>query len=79
VLLGRFCANCSQPQMSTSHHRELAHDLFEGLDALGLSPVAHADDVVFKPGKLTAEFIAGRRIAYLPPFRLYLILSIVFF
>jgi hypothetical protein len=33
----------------------------------------------FKPGKLTQEYVAGRRVAYLPPFRLYLILSIVFF
>jgi hypothetical protein len=33
----------------------------------------------FKPGKLTEEFVAGRRVAYLPPFRLYLILSLLFF
>jgi hypothetical protein len=33
----------------------------------------------FKPGKLTQEFVAGRRASYLPPFRLYLVLSIIFF
>ena len=33
----------------------------------------------FKPGKLTNEFIAGRRAAYVPPFRLYLIMSVIFF
>jgi hypothetical protein len=33
----------------------------------------------FKPGRLTQEFIAGRRVAYMPPFRLYLVLSVVFF
>ena len=32
-----------------------------------------------KPGKLTNEFIAGRRTLYLPPFRLYLVLSLIFF
>ena len=32
-----------------------------------------------KPGKLTNEFIAGRRTFYLPPFRLYLVLSLIFF
>jgi hypothetical protein len=33
----------------------------------------------FKPGKLTQEFVAGRRAKYLPPFRLYLVLSVIFF
>jgi hypothetical protein len=32
-----------------------------------------------KPGRLTQEFVAGRRVAFLPPFRLYLVLSIIFF
>ncbi|MBN4075096.1 DUF3667 domain-containing protein [Gammaproteobacteria bacterium AH-315-E17] len=35
--------------------------------------------LLFKPGKLTNEYIAGRRVRYLPPFRLYLIFSILFF
>jgi Protein of unknown function (DUF3667) len=33
----------------------------------------------FKPGCLTSEFLAGRRMKYLPPFRLYLVLSLPFF
>jgi hypothetical protein len=35
--------------------------------------------LVLKPGELTNEFIRGRRQRYLPPFRLYLVLSVVFF
>ncbi len=35
--------------------------------------------LLLKPGKLTNEFIAGRRTFYLPPFRLYLVLSLIFF
>jgi hypothetical protein len=35
--------------------------------------------LLFMPGKLTNEYIAGKRVRYLPPFRLYLILSILFF
>ena len=31
------------------------------------------------PGMLTAEFLAGRRAAYSPPLRLYLVFSIAFF
>jgi hypothetical protein len=32
-----------------------------------------------KPGELTREFIAGRHQLYLPPFRLYLAISVLFF
>ena len=80
MLLGRFCANCSQAaDVHVPTTRELLHELLEG--------ITHSDSRLwrtlrtlwFKPGKLTQEFIAGRRVAYLPPFRLYLVLSIMFF
>jgi hypothetical protein len=32
-----------------------------------------------KPGLLTCEFLGGRRARYLPPVRLYLVLSVIFF
>jgi hypothetical protein len=35
--------------------------------------------LLFKPGYLTREFLCGRRARYLPPVRLYLVLSVVFF
>ena len=49
--------------------------------------VTHADSrvwrtlwlLVSKPGFLTKEFVEGRRARYLPPFRLYLVLSVVLF
>jgi uncharacterized membrane protein len=80
VLLGRYCVNCSQAaDVHVPSTAELLHEMVEGL--------THSDSRLwrtltllwFKPGKLTQEYVAGRRVAYLPPFRLYLILSIVFF
>ena len=35
--------------------------------------------LVLKPGQLTNEFIVGRHQRYLPPFRLYLVISVLFF
>ncbi len=35
--------------------------------------------LLFKPGFLTAEFLAGRRVRYIPPLRMYIFVSIVFF
>jgi len=80
ALLGRFCVNCSQAaDVHVPSTVELLHEMLEGL--------THSDSRLwrtlkllwFKPGMLTREFVAGRRVAYLPPFRLYLILSIIFF
>jgi hypothetical protein len=80
ALTGRYCADCSQAaNVHVPSTRELIHEALEG--------ITHSDSRLwrtlqflwFKPGKLTLEFVAGRRAAYLPPFRLYLVLSIIFF
>src|ERR1700722_1848383 len=80
ALTGRYCANCGQTaDVHVPSTRELFHEAIEG--------ITHSDSRLwnslkllwFKPGKLTQEFVAGRRAAYLPPFRLYLVLSVIFF
>jgi len=35
--------------------------------------------LITRPGKLTRDYLEGRRARYMPPFRTYLVLSIVFF
>jgi hypothetical protein len=76
----RFCGDCGQKLASPVH--SLTHfsaDAFEDL--------THADSrlwrtlaaLLFRPGFLTREFLAGRRVRYLPPVRLYLVLSVLFF
>jgi hypothetical protein len=80
VLLGRFCVNCSQAaDVHVPSTRELLHDLLEGLTHSDSRLWRTLKSLWFSPGKLTLEFIAGRRVAYLPPFRLYLVVSIIFF
>jgi hypothetical protein len=80
VLLGRFCANCSQAaDVHVPTTRELLHELLEGITHSDSRLWRTLTTLWFKPGKLTQEFVAGRRAAYLPPFRLYLVLSIIFF
>ncbi len=80
VLLGRFCVNCSQAaNVHVPTTKELVHELLEGITHSDSRLWRTLTTLWFKPGKLTEEFVAGRRVAYLPPFRLYLILSIIFF
>ncbi len=80
LLAGRYCANCGQrADVHVPSTRELLHEALEGL--------THSDSRLwrtllllwFRPGALTEEFLAGRRAISLPPFRLYLIISVTFF
>jgi hypothetical protein len=79
-LAGRYCSNCGQAaDVHVPSTRELIHEVLEGLTHSDSRLWATLKCLWFKPGKLTQEFVAGRRAAYLPPFRLYLILSVAFF
>jgi hypothetical protein len=77
---GRYCGNCGQrlePPLHTLWH----------FTKVATEDVTHTDSrlwrtlwtLLFRPGQLTVEFLAGRRARYLPPVRLYLVLSVVFF
>ena len=61
----------------TTH--ELAHEVLEGLTHFDSRLWRSLAALWFRPGRLTQEFVLGRRVAFLPPFRLYLIISVVFF
>jgi hypothetical protein len=79
-LNGEYCSACGQ------RHEPHIHSLREFISEATES-ITHADSRVWrtlwalmvKPGFLTKEFLAGRRARYMPPFRLYLVLSVVFF
>ena len=80
ALNGEYCAACGQRH--EPHVHTVAHFASEALES-----VSHADSrlwrtlwyLLARPGFLTREFFAGRRVHYLPPFRLYLVISLVFF
>ena len=77
---GHYCSQCGQHYQP--HIHSLGHFMFEAAENL-----THADSRVWltlwpllvKPGFLTQEFFEGRRSRYLPPFRLYLVISAIFF
>ena len=80
ALAGEYCAACGQRH--EPHVHTVAHFASEALES-----VSHADSrlwrtlwyLLARPGYLTREFFAGRRVRYLPPFRLYIVISVVFF
>ncbi|MDG2177116.1 MAG: DUF3667 domain-containing protein [Gammaproteobacteria bacterium] len=75
-----YCPQCGQK--SDTHilaFRELLAEFADDLLNMDSRLWRTLGPLVIHPGKLTNEFIAGKRMYYLPPFRLYLILSLLFF
>ena len=75
----KYCPRCGQRFGSglslSEFFRDVADDQF-GIDA----KVPRTLRALFlKPGLLTTEYIAGRGVRYIPPFRLYLLTSVLFF
>ena len=79
-LSGAFCAACGQRVTEPDPTlRDLLHELAEELlhwDGK-LGSTFHL--LVRRPGVLTTEYLAGRRIRFLSPLRLYLTCSVLYF
>jgi len=79
-LQGQYCARCGQ----RAHGRlisiwELVRDAVGDLFELDSRLWRTIIPLIFRPGTLTREYLIGRRARFMPPFRTYLVLSIVFF
>ncbi len=77
---GSYCSGCGQAgDVHVVSMREVAGDITHSLLHLDGRVWRTIRLLVLKPGELTRELIAGRHQSYLPPFRLYLGISILFF
>lgn len=78
VLAGRYCSECGQenrpPKLDS--RRWLADELRQFL-SFDYNIVATLKLLVLRPGRLTAEYLAGRRARFTAPFRLYLVISAI--
>ncbi|HEY4324902.1 MAG TPA: DUF3667 domain-containing protein [Mucilaginibacter sp.] len=80
TLDGKFCHNCGQENLeikesfghmmdhAVSDYFHFDHQFFQTLKPLFL-----------KPGMLTNEYMAGRRVHYLHPVKMYIFISVVYF
>ena len=80
TLEGKFCHNCGQENLqikesfghmmnhAISDYFHFDHQFFHTLKPL-----------LFKPGYLTNEYMAGRRVQYLHPVKMYIFISLVYF
>jgi len=80
VLTGQYCAHCGQrSKVRIISLWELLKDLIGDLIEWDSRMWRTLRPLLFRPGLLTLEYLSGRRMHYTPPFRLYLMLSVVFF
>ncbi len=79
-LTGHYCGQCGQA--AVDYRRSFRHvmadvlDSFLNWDSKFFATIAL---LIFKPWRLTNEFLAGKRVRYANPLRLYLLASILFF
>ncbi|MDB5134348.1 MAG: hypothetical protein JWP37_951 [Mucilaginibacter sp.] len=80
ILEGKFCYNCGQENLELKEN-------FGHMMSHAISDYFHFDHLffhtlkplLFKPGLLTNEYMAGRRAQYLHPVKMYIFISIVYF
>lgn len=79
-LRGPFCHYCGQPDKNLMRFfpallREMLED-FMDFDSRFMRTMK---PLLFKPGKLTRDYLDGRRFRYVPPMRLYIFSSLLMF
>ena len=79
-LRGQYCGSCGQRSRSRLISLwELISDAFGDLLELDSRLWQTLIPLLIRPGRLTRDYLSGRRARYMPPFRMYLVLSVLFF
>ncbi|MFC6996469.1 DUF3667 domain-containing protein [Rufibacter roseus] len=75
-----FCPRCGQENHDLNvPFKHVALELLEGTIHYDSKFWTTVKYLLFYPGRLTNEFHRGRRVGYVPPIRLYVFISFVFF
>ena len=79
-LVGQYCGQCGQRATSRFISIwELLRDAFGDMFELDSRLWRTLLPLLIRPGLLTKDYLEGRRARYMPPFRMYLVLSLLFF
>jgi hypothetical protein len=79
-LTGQYCGNCGQRARSRLISIwELLRDAFGDLLEIDSKIWQTLVPLAIRPGRLTSDYLRGRRARFMPPFRTYLVLSLLFF
>jgi hypothetical protein len=77
---GNYCPRCGQSvRIFERPLPEIIRDLLGDLFAFDTRFWRSASAMLLRPGTLVAEYVGGRHIRYVPPFRAYVFVSFLFF
>jgi hypothetical protein len=78
---GAYCAACGEKRIAADDYSVVgfATHAFESLTNFDLKSLRAFTALVFAPGSLTREYLAGRRRRYIGPVQLFAIVNIIFF
>ena len=79
-LYGEYCYQCGQPVKGLIRHLSgVLGDVFDTLLNIDSRVIRTLPALYFKPGFLSREYFAGRRVRYVTPFRLMFFLCLIAF
>jgi Protein of unknown function (DUF3667) len=79
LLADRYCGRCGQDSHASLSFGHFMHEAVEGLFHVDSKFWRTLRILLIRPGLLTEEYLGGKRHSYSPPFRSYLVISIVYF
>ena len=76
----KYCPGCGQQHKEkVVHFKQFILDFLGDYFTFDSLIIRSVRPLLFSPGFLTNEFIAGRRVRYIPPLRMFIFISIIFF
>jgi hypothetical protein len=78
-LADRYCGRCGQDSHVSLSFGHFLHEFVEGMFHVDSTFWRTLRVLVTRPGLLTEQYLGGKRRSYSPPFRTYLVISIVYF
>ena len=80
-LTGRYCVRCGEKRVSPGEHtvRHFLEQLTAGLTNADGKIFLTLRLLVTRPGRLTADYLRGKRKPYIPALQLFLITNLIFF
>ncbi len=77
---GHFCPNCGQSVKDLDRPISvLVFDIMANMWAFDTRLFKTIKSLLFRPGEMADDYSAGKRARYMPPFRLYIFISFIFF
>ncbi len=78
-LVGLYCSECGQKNSQLLSIKETLKEFTDNVFSFDTRFFITLKYLITKPGLLTMEYWLGRRTKYLPPLRLYLVMSLMYF